>query len=84
MDEQVKEDYQAMPGTVYSRYFAYASAFTPSNPLNLTENPFCTLKNRSLEKTTCLSDGKKHSIKTERTKEKECYSLLLETWKIPE
>lgn len=84
MDEQVKKDYQTMPGTVYSRNFAYVSAFTPNNPSNLTENPFCTLKNRNLEKTTCLSGRKKHPIKTKRTKEKESYSLHLETWRIPE
>ena len=38
-----------------------------NNPLSLTPNPFCSLENKNLEKTTCPRGGKKHPIKGQRT-----------------
>lgn len=67
MDEQV-EDYQALYTAAIVHIFLHL--LLTNNPLSLTANPLCTLKNRNLEKTTCLSGGKKAPNKNNKEESK--------------
>lgn len=53
--------------------------FLTHNPLSLTSNPFCSLANRNLGKTSCPSGGKKHPVKGEQAKKKASRFVL---WKV--